>query len=316
MDVIEPGAKSLGCYSAQWFDGPEPASGTTPHVRGNKYRGYMELRRWRYHAFLRRLQRDLFDQGLPEPENWGWGEGKEYDIPAKGDAMRVTRLAYSFRMGLADMGYTGPARGLPYIKNDKYRRCVFRTVGGRCRGRAMSDDYLCNRHRRKVNWKIAPVLEKQICVDLLRLMKYSGALESVIRQFRGRDELSLSEEIALSRGLLQIALDNIRDRDALSTKEIKLLQEMAQSVAKLVETMIRSEAKIALTQKELGIWQERIVDAMHEYVPEEHHAAFLEAVTAPGQPVGGQFDPLRALGRSNGRWTDGEGPGEGEAEGP
>jgi hypothetical protein len=106
----------------------------------------------------------------------------------------------------------------------------------------------------------------------------------------------LSEELALTRALLQDYLDRVLQDDELSAENISVCQSLLRDIRVIVDTMNRIYERSSLTAAEVQYLTARIADLAVKFVPDDmKRAAFFVELEAA---VGG--GPER-LGPGNGR---------------
>jgi hypothetical protein len=101
----------------------------------------------------------------------------------------------------------------------------------------------------------------------------------------------LSQELALTRALLQDYLDRLPQERELSTGEISVCQSLLREIRTIVDTMNRIYERSSLTAAEVQYLKARIADLAVKYVPDDmKRAAFfveLEAAVGGGTVRGG-----------------------------
>lgn len=321
-DPCEKWSDGLGRYSMPASEYPIPDTNPIPPSESNRS---TETRVWRLR--LKYIQRHLryldriFITGRPQKENFGYGEGMKYlppvHKPIKGRKRTRDDIneVIARHLALADMGYVGRARRKEPFPNA--RRCIgYRDGGKRCLEPALNGLPKCRRHHLSTVWAFSHTHKAQRTKQILNMLKadleYRGLIGEKALEFFGQQELDLGQELAISRALLQKALDLVEDQgENIDRKDIVFLMEQTKNVAGLVKQNVDARSKVALTESDVKLMHSRIIQAMIECVPKEMHAKFMGLIS--GRGTDGILQSLNSRGLSTPSLSAGDGEASGEA---
>lgn len=233
---------------------------------------------------LKKLQQKWLEASLGTAENFNYGEGIHYrepriprGLPYKSDFH--ARL-WGMQVGLADMGF--PRGHRHYGK----RRCVAKTRTTRCRDVALDDERFCQFHMDTRLWKRTPKFYKDVLANMS--MKYSTRLAERAKDLLGMNDLSLREELAISRALLDESLKlidetmGIEGREQMTAKEVRFLTGQNEAVARIYKQVVDAESKMALTASELEKLNRRIVEGVMKFVEEKYQEQLIDYIHGKG----------------------------------
>lgn len=268
---------------------------------------------------LERYRHQRFIAGVVEKANFGYGEGTLYNPPVhklpkgrsrtKDDINRVMGQ----QLALADMGYFGTDR-----RHEPFpgaRRCIGgRNDRSRCREPAMNGKARCREHQMAADMRYGQstraVAERRVIQRMADDLDYKGHLVERAKDFLGQGEIDISQELALSRAVLQEAIDMLGAAGGVKARaDVTFMMDQIKVVAGLVKANVDVKAKVAMTEADLRVLQSRIMKAMILFVPEEHHETFL------GMIIGRGVDGILAAGSGGTGLLEGVPEGEGEEEG-